>query len=93
MYNIETKLDDELRITNIIFFIRFFSIPWMQFLYHYVGDPASGRREASVSPRLRLAAHEATGGGEGRGVFGGDLYAETMQVSDQDEKLRLDYQL
>ena len=28
--NIETKLDDELRITNIIFFIRFFSISWMQ---------------------------------------------------------------
>ena len=49
-------------------------------LYHYMGDPAPGRREASVSPRLRLAAHEAAGGGEGRGVFGGDLYAETMQI-------------
>ena len=58
-----------------------------------MGDPAPGRREASVSPRLRLAAHEAAGGGEGRGVFGGDLYAETMQEADQDEKLRLDYQL
>ena len=45
-----------------------------------MGDPAPGRREASVSPRLRLAAHEAAGGGEGRGVFGGDLYAETMQI-------------
>ena len=58
-----------------------------------MGDPAPGRREASVSPRLGLAAHEAAGGGGGRGVFGGDLSAATMQEADQDEKLRLDYQL
>ena len=56
-----------------------------------MGDPAPGRREASVSPRLRLAAHEAAGGGEGRGVFwGGSLCGDN---ADQDEKLRLDYLL
>ena len=47
-----------------------------------MGDPAPGRREASVSPRVGLAAHEAAGGGGGGG-FGGDPHAETMPVADQ----------
>ena len=92
IYNIETKFYDELRITKIVFFHHFLLDSLHAILYQVLGDPAPGRREASVSPRLGLAAHEAAGGGGG-GVFGGDLHAETMQVSDQDEKLRLDYQL
>ena len=47
-----------------------------------LGDPAPGRREASVSPRVGLAAHEAAGGGGGGG-FGGDHRAETMLIANQ----------
>ena len=42
-----------------------------------MGDPTPGGREALVSPRVGLAAHEAAGGGGGR--VGEDRRAETMQ--------------
>ena len=46
------------------------------------GDPAPGRQEVSVSPKVRFAAHEAAGGGWGGGG-GGDRHAESKLVSDQ----------
>ena len=42
-----------------------------------MGDPTPGGREALVSPRVGLAAHEAAGGGGGR--VREDHRADTMQ--------------
>ena len=79
IYNIETKFYDELRITKIVFFHHFLLDSLHAILYQVLGDPAPGRREASVSPRLGLAAHEAAGGGGG-GVLGGIIVRKQCQL-------------
>ena len=44
----------------------------------FEGDPAPGRHEVSVSPKVRFAAHEAAGGGGGE--VGRGRHAESMLV-------------
>ena len=76
-HNIETKLNIELRITILFSSIILFQTSCRHASTQILGDPTPGGREALVSPRVGLAAHEAAGGGGGR--VREDHRADTMQ--------------